>query len=119
MSNKGFICDVCCRTAQGITFVNGLKFCAKCYQETYGKSQTAESCNMLHKEIYELIYKKVEDENKVLKKALELAVNCLQREIDGDYLMATEVQAIYEIGKDYFIEQAKEKLNIRGEQKWH
>lgn len=52
----------------------------------------------------------LEQENKVLKKALELAVNCLQREIDGDYLMATEVQAIYEIGKDYFIDQAKESL---------
>ena len=47
------------------------------------------------------------EENKILKKALELAVNYLQRELDGDYIKATEVQAIYEIGKNYFIEQAK------------
>lgn len=53
----------------------------------------------------------LEQENKVLKKALELAVNCLQREIDGAYLTTVEIQAIYEIGKDYFIDQAKEKKN--------
>lgn len=59
------------------------------------------------------------EENKILKKVLELAVNYLQREIDGDYIKATEVQAIYEIGKNYFIQQAKEILNsepvIKGE----
>lgn len=110
MIKLGITCDNCGKTTQGATYVNGMYFCAKCYQETYGKSQTAEFCDMLHKEIYELIYKKVEDETKVLKKALELAVNCLQREIDGDYIKATEVLAIYEIGKDYFIEQAKESL---------
>ena len=45
----------------------------------------------------------------ILKRALELCVNVLQREIDGDYIKATEVQAIYEIGKDYFIEPAKKE----------
>ena len=51
----------------------------------------------------------LEEENRVLKRALELCVNVLQREIDGDYIKATEVQAIYEIGKGYFIEQAKKE----------
>lgn len=46
----------------------------------------------------------------VLEKALELCVNVLQREIDGDYIKATETQAIYEIGKDYFINQAEKEL---------
>ena len=35
MSNIGLTCDVCGRTVQGITFVNGMRFCAKCYQETF------------------------------------------------------------------------------------
>ena len=30
-----FICDVCGREVNGITIVNGMNFCAKCYQETF------------------------------------------------------------------------------------
>ena len=37
MSNINFNCDVCGREVQGFTFVNGMKFCAKCYQETFGE----------------------------------------------------------------------------------
>ena len=37
MSNINFNCDVCGREVQGSTFVNGMKFCAKCYQETFGE----------------------------------------------------------------------------------
>lgn len=31
----GFTCDVCGRKTQGTTIVNGMKFCAKCYQEIF------------------------------------------------------------------------------------
>lgn len=30
-----FKCDVCGRELNGITIVNGMSFCAKCYQETF------------------------------------------------------------------------------------
>ena len=39
MSNFGLSCDSCGRGVQGITWVNGMKFCAKCYQETFGASK--------------------------------------------------------------------------------
>ena len=32
-------CDVCGREVLGCTFVNGMKFCAKCYQETFVASK--------------------------------------------------------------------------------
>ena len=38
MSNMNFNCDVCGREVLGCTFVNGMKFCAKCYQETFGET---------------------------------------------------------------------------------
>lgn len=38
MSNMNFNCDVCGREVYGCTFVNGMKFCAKCYQETFGET---------------------------------------------------------------------------------
>ena len=31
-------CDVCGREVFSCTFVNGMKFCAKCYQETFGET---------------------------------------------------------------------------------
>ena len=38
MSNMNFNCDVCGREVQGYTIVNGMIFCAKCYQETFGET---------------------------------------------------------------------------------
>ena len=52
----------------------------------------------------------LEEENRVLKRALELCVNVLQREIDGEPVEETEIKTIYEIGEDYFIGQAKKEL---------
>lgn len=34
----GFTCDNCGRELLGCTWVNGMKFCAKCYQETFGNT---------------------------------------------------------------------------------
>ena len=39
MSNINLTCDVCGREVFGCTFVNGMKFCAKCYQETFGETE--------------------------------------------------------------------------------
>lgn len=33
-----FTCDCCSREVFGCNIVNGMKFCAKCYQETFGKT---------------------------------------------------------------------------------
>ena len=33
-----FTCDICGREVFSCTFVNGMKFCAKCYQETFGET---------------------------------------------------------------------------------
>ena len=35
----GFTCDVCGRELQSCTWINGMRFCAKCYQETFGASK--------------------------------------------------------------------------------
>lgn len=37
-SGISFTCDSCGREIFGCTFVNGMKFCAKCYQETFGET---------------------------------------------------------------------------------
>ena len=40
MSNINLNCDVCGREIRGYTWVNGMRFCAKCYQETFGSQIT-------------------------------------------------------------------------------
>ena len=48
MSNFGLSCDVCNRENVGITWVNGMKFCAKCYQETFGNKNMTENLNNMY-----------------------------------------------------------------------
>lgn len=53
MSNFGLNCDVCNRQNVGVTWANGMKFCAKCYQETFGASKGWQLLDK-DKTIYEL-----------------------------------------------------------------
>lgn len=53
MSNMNFNCDVCGREVQGCTFVNGMKFCAKCYQETFGETDKDKQIAELQKQLKE------------------------------------------------------------------
>ena len=38
MSYFNMVCDSCGREVHGCNIVNGMKFCAKCYQETFGET---------------------------------------------------------------------------------
>ena len=38
MSYFNMVCDSCGREVSGCNIVNGMKFCAKCYQETFGET---------------------------------------------------------------------------------
>ena len=48
MSSMNFTCDVCGREVFSCTFVNGMKFCAKCYQETFGNKNMTENLNNMY-----------------------------------------------------------------------
>lgn len=59
MSYFNIVCDACGRGVQGITWVNGMKFCAKCYQETFNNkmvftNETGKFVDLLNNEMYEL-----------------------------------------------------------------
>ena len=46
-SGISFTCDSCGREVFGCNIVNGMKFCAKCYQETFSNQQNKESSELL------------------------------------------------------------------------
>ena len=49
----GFICDSCGRELNGCSIVNGMKFCAKCYQETFGKDNQQNEIQQLKQQLEE------------------------------------------------------------------
>lgn len=51
----GFTCDNCGRETNGITYVNGMKFCAKCYQETFGKDNQQNEIQQLKEQVEALM----------------------------------------------------------------
>ena len=56
MCDISFNCDVCGRQVYGWTFVNGMKLCAKCYQETFGN--TAENLNNIYEGYLKILNEK-------------------------------------------------------------
>lgn len=65
-SDIGLSCDVCGRVVQGITFMNGMKFCAKCHQETFGNNYS--QTDVINAQCIEHLLK----ENAQLKEEVEI-----------------------------------------------
>ena len=74
MSDINLTCDVCGREVKGYTWVNGMKFCAKCYRETFGNN-TSQFVDLLNKEMYELkiayLEAKLAEKEKEYKESVE------------------------------------------------
>lgn len=123
MSNIGIVCDNCGKWVQGITWVNGMKFCAKCYQETFGTNtkeityvyvgNLKEHIKVIEekdKQITDLEAKLAESEKKY-KKAYQEGL--LQKQFDKDMEIAQLKQQLAEKDKkiEYYKKQAKKFNN--------
>ena len=53
MSYFNMVCDSCGREVYGCNIVNGMKFCAKCYQETFGETDKDKQIADLQKQLKE------------------------------------------------------------------
>ena len=53
MSYFNMVCDSCGREVHGCNIVNGMKFCAKCYQETFGETDKDKQIAELQKQLKE------------------------------------------------------------------
>lgn len=51
MSYFNMVCDSCGREVYGCNIVNGMKFCAKCYQETFGEADKDKQIAELQKQL--------------------------------------------------------------------
>ena len=79
----GFACDVCGRNVNGCSIVNGMKFCAKCYQETFGKDNQQNEIHQLKQQLTEKdkeIHSLIVDYEKRISQEQELMSN-LEKEL--------------------------------------
>ena len=49
----GFTCDICGRKVNGCHYINGMSFCEKCYQETFGKDNQQNEIQQLKQQLEE------------------------------------------------------------------
>ena len=70
MSSINFTCDSCGREVFGCTFVNGMKFCAKCYQEIFGETDK-------DRKITDLEAKLAEKEKEISDVLAKQSITCL------------------------------------------
>lgn len=78
----GFTCDVCGRKVNGCHYRNGMSFCEKCYQETFGKDNQQNEIQQLKQQLdekdKEIDYWKDKTRNKILNmKATDFMKMCL------------------------------------------
>ena len=85
MSNFVLSCDVCGREVFGCTFVNGMKFCAKCYQETFGETDKDRKIADLETKLaesennHELLIDQFEEETEKLRKQIKQESDARER----------------------------------------
>lgn len=111
----GFTCDNCGRETQGCTWVNGMKFCAKCYQETFGEtdkdrkiayleaklSEKEKEIEEINREFVqsthdwkEIVKEKTQDKISFAVEQLELTLDIVENGLD-DALKNSSLNSIY------------------------
>lgn len=123
MSNINLTCDVCGREVRGYTWNNGMRFCAKCYQETFGNTLATvqlldfiknsgwdiggiSNVVRLDKEAHNM---ELQQKVKVLEKALELAVEKMKTRFE---CLVNDERGIVKQSEfmEYFKTKAEEEL---------
>ena len=69
MNNIYFMCENCGIETNGITFVNGMKFCAKCYHQIFGKDNQQTEITQLKQQLAEK-QKTIDEINKEFVQAI-------------------------------------------------
>ena len=126
MSYFNMVCDGCGREVQGYNIVNGMKFCAKCYQEIFGNKNMTENLNNMYEAYLKILNEKdqrIAELEEQLKNArtkyfvgYDSCFNPIVREMDLDIILP-----IYMHDKDFKFydtkKEALEKLKELGEKK--
>lgn len=95
----GFTCDVCGRKVNGCSIVNGMQFCAKCYQETFGKDNQQNEIQQLKQQL--------EEKDQQIKKRVMVYEKQFIVQTNEIYSLKQQLAE-----KDKEIERLKERLSV-------
>lgn len=111
----GFVCDNCGREMQGCTWVNGMKFCAKCYQETFGNTNPFEK---EFKEKITALESKLAESEEELNNLEQQCLICnkdqenerLKQQLAEKDTEIEKVEKTYMKQKDYYVKEFNEVI---------
>lgn len=111
----GFTCDVCGRKVNGCHYINGMSFCEKCYQETFGKDNQQNEIQQLKQQLAEKdkeINSLIVDYEKRISQEQELMSNLEKRIAEKDKEIERLKQELEETnaGYDFTYEQSTETI---------
>ena len=111
MNSMNFTCDVCGREVFSCTFVNGMKFCAKCYQETFGETDKDRKITDLEAKLAECEKKAYSRGHSQRDIANEIKLNALREDV------ANKEKRIVELKQQLAeSEKSKESYRLQNEQ---
>lgn len=122
----GFTCDVCGRKVNGCHYINGMSFCEKCYQETFGKDNQQNEIQQLKQQLEEkdeqikkrvMVYEKqfIEQTDEIYSLKQQLA-ETEQRflEFQEDSIRNEQIYVRELAEKDKEIERLKDFIGCKG-----
>ena len=108
----GFTCDVCGRELQSCTWINGMSFCAKCYQDTFGNTLTTQQLLDFIKNsgwdiggLSNVVRLDKEAHNMELQEKIKVLEKALERCYEYHKKHSTPADWIYHISKEEYIKE--------------
>lgn len=80
MSNIYFMCENCGIETNGITLVNGMKFCAKCYHQIFGKDNQQTEITQLKQQLAETEQKFLEFQEDSIRNERTLIIELAEKD---------------------------------------
>lgn len=115
----GFTCDVCGRKVNGCHYINGMSFCEKCYQETFGKDNQQNEIQQLKQQLAEkdkeIAHLKEKDNYHLryeLAGADETIANLRQQLAEKDKEIE-RLKNLFKLNNEVVINQGKEIFDLR------
>lgn len=108
MNNIYFMCENCGIETNGITFVNGMKFCAKCYHQIFGKDNQQTEITQLKQQLTEK-QNTIDEINKEFVQAVhDWKTLCAEKDKEIERL-----KNLFELNNEVVINQGKEMFDLR------
>lgn len=102
------MCENCGIETNGITFVNGMKFCAKCYHQIFGKDNQQTEITQLKQQFAEK-QKTIDEINKEFVQAIhDWKTLCAEKDKEIERL-----KNLFELNNEVVINQGKEIFDLR------